>query len=274
MNVPEKAPKGKPVAFLAGILAETRARLPELHRRARVLERAAGLRSPPPSFRDALDGASELKLIAEVKRRSPSGGEIAPRLDPVGHATAYVAAGAAAVSVLTEPIHFGGSIDDLEAVTSRIPVPVLRKDFIVDELQLVEARAMGAAAVLLIVRALAPRELRSLHRRAEGLGLGVLVEAHSVAEIDAALEVGASVIGVNSRDLDDLSIDRNAAWALLARIPADRVAVAESGIGSAEEAERAAAAGADAVLVGGALSRAAAPSALVAAIARVRRHAR
>lgn len=274
MNVPEKAPKGKPGAVLAEILAGTRARLPELRRRAGALEHAAGLRAAPPSFQAALRGGAGLKLIAEVKRRSPSGGEISPRLDPVRHAAAYVAAGAAAVSVLTEPAHFGGSIDDLSAVAARVACPVLRKDFIIDELQLVEARAMGAAAVLLIVRALLPEALRSLHRRAVELGLDVLVEAHTAAEIDVALEAGGSVIGVNSRDLDDLSVDRGAAWALLARIPADRVAVAESGIAAVDDAERAAEAGADAVLVGSALSRSAAPGALVAAIAGVRRRGR
>jgi indole-3-glycerol phosphate synthase len=274
MNVPEKAPKGKPGAVLAEILAGTRARLAEPRRRSAALERAAGLSAAPPSFQAALRGGAGLKLIAEVKRRSPSGGEISPRLDPARHAAAYVAAGAAAVSVLTEPAHFGGSIDDLGAVAARVGCPVLRKDFIIDELQLVEARAMGAAAVLLIVRALPCEALRSLHRRAGELGLDVLVEAHTAAEIDAALEAGAAVIGVNSRDLEDLSVDRDAAWALLARIPADRIAVAESGIASADDAEGAARAGADAVLVGSALSRAAAPGALVAGIAGVRRRGR
>lgn len=274
MNVPEKAPKGKPGAVLAEILAGTRARLAELRNRSAALERAAGLSAAPPSFQAALRGGAGLKLIAEVKRRSPSGGEISPRLDPARHAAAYVAAGASAVSVLTEPAHFGGSIDDLGAVAARVGCPVLRKDFIIDELQLVEARAMGAAAVLLIVRALPREALRSLHRRAGELGLDVLVEAHTAIEIDAALEAGAAVIGVNSRDLEDLSVDRDAAWALLARIPADRIAVAESGIASVDDAEGAASAGADAVLVGSALSRAAAPGALVAGIAGVRRRGR
>ncbi|MGH7591972.1 MAG: indole-3-glycerol phosphate synthase TrpC [Gemmatimonadales bacterium] len=274
MNVPENAPKGKMGSVLAEILAGTRARLPELRQRRGDLEGAAARRPTPPSFHDALSPGPTLKLIAEVKRRSPSGGDIARGLDPVAHAKAYAAAGASVVSVLTEPAHFGGSIDDLAAVVADIPLPVLRKDFIVDELQLVEARAMGAAAVLLIVRALGAVQLRSLLTTCAALELGALVEAHTAAEVELALDAGASVIGINSRDLDDLSIDRSAAWALLARIPAGRVAVAESAIGSADDAELAAVAGADAVLVGSALSRAARPEALAASIIGVRRRGR
>ncbi|MGH7533897.1 MAG: indole-3-glycerol phosphate synthase TrpC, partial [Gemmatimonadales bacterium] len=216
MNIPENAPKGKTGSVLAQILAGTRARLPELRRRRGELEQAAARRPAPPSFRDALSPGPHLKLIAEVKRRSPSGGEISGGLDPVRHARAYAAAGASVVSVLTESAHFGGSIDDLAAVAAEIPLPVLRKDFIVDELQLVEARALGAAAVLLLVRALAAVELRSLLTTCAALALGALVEAHTAAEVDLALDAGASVIGINSRDLDDLSVDRAAAWALLA----------------------------------------------------------
>lgn len=274
MNVPENAPKGKTGSVIGAIVAGTRDRLPELRRSAGGLERAAARRPAPPSFRDALAPGPRLGLIAEVKRRSPSGGDIARRLDPAEHAKAYAAAGAAAVSVLTEPAHFGGSIADLTAVAAQVSLPVLRKDFIIDELQLVEARAAGAAAALLIVRVLSLAELRQLLLRCDALGLGALVEAHTAAEVDIALEAGASVIGVNSRDLDDLTIDRRAAWALLARIPADRVAVAESGISSADDAELAAAAGADAVLVGSALSRATAPAALAASINGVRRRGR
>ncbi|MGB7211466.1 MAG: indole-3-glycerol phosphate synthase TrpC [Gemmatimonadales bacterium] len=274
MNVPENAPKGKTGSVLDEILAGTRARLPALARRAGDLERAAAVRPAPPSFRDALSVGPRLKLIAEVKRRSPSGGEISRGLDPVAHAKAYAAAGASAVSVLTEPAHFGGSIEDLTAVAAEIPLPVLRKDFILDELQLVEARAAGAAAVLLIVRALSRVELRTLLRGCGTLGLGALVEAHTASEVDVALEAGALVIGINSRDLDDLTIDHSAAWALLSRIPADRVAVAESGISTADDAAIAAAAGADAVLVGGALSRAKSPTALAASMTGVERRGR
>ncbi|HEU5359501.1 MAG TPA: indole-3-glycerol phosphate synthase TrpC [Gemmatimonadales bacterium] len=274
MNLPEHGPKGKSGDVLAGILAETRTRIPALRLRQAELERAAAARPDPPSFRAALRAGDGLALIAEVKRRSPSEGVISSRLDPVAHARSYAAAGARAISVLTEPTRFGGSIDDLEAVVARVPTPVLRKDFIVDEIQLVEARAAGAAAVLLIVRALSARELPALLRAANGLGLGTLVEAHSALEVDAALEAGAMIIGVNSRDLADLRIDRDAAWALLARVPADRVAVAESGIASAADAAQAAAAGADAVLVGSALSRSASPAPLVASIVGVPRRGR
>ena len=274
MNLPEKGPKGKSADVLAGILAETRAGIPALRLRQAELERAAAARPAPPPFRDALKAGRGLALIAEVKRRSPSEGVIAPRLDPVAHARTYAAAGARAVSVLTEATRFGGSIGDLEAVVARVTVPVLRKDFIVDELQLVEARAAGAAAVLLIVRALSSRELPALLRAADGLGLGTLVEAHSALEVDAALEAGAGVIGINSRDLSDLRVDPGAAWALISRVPADRVAVAESGIASAADAALAAEAGADAVLVGSALSRSVSPAPLVTAIVGVPRRGR
>lgn len=274
MNLPEKGPKGKSGDVLAGILVETRTRLAALRLRQAELERAAAARPDPPSFLGALRAGRGLALIAEVKRRSPSEGVIAARLDPAAHARSYAAAGARAVSVLTEPTRFGGSIGDLEAVVAGVSVPVLRKDFIVDEIQLVEARAAGAAAVLLIVRALSSRELPALLRAASALGLGTLVEAHSALEVDVALEAGAPVVGINSRDLSDLRVDPGAAWALISRVPADRVAVAESGIASAADAAAAAEAGADAVLVGSALSRSTAPAPLVSAIAGVPRRGR
>lgn len=259
---------------LERIVAETRGRLPALRRGFRSLEAAAARRPDPPSFLEALRPGQQLRLIAEVKRRSPSAGEIAPELDPVEHALSYAAEGAAAVSVLTEPSFFGGSLEDVEKVTSRVAIPVLRKDFILDEVQLVEARAAGASAVLLIVRILSAAELRRLLAAASGLRLGALVEAHDAGEVDAAAEAGAAVIGINSRDLDDFTIDRGAAWELLRRVPPDRVAVAESGIAAVADAESAAAAGADAVLVGTALSKAPDPRRLVAALAGVGRRGR
>ncbi|MFI5235259.1 MAG: indole-3-glycerol-phosphate synthase [Gemmatimonadales bacterium] len=265
MNLPEKGPKGKtsgPGTVLEGILAETRGRLPAILARRKSLEAAAERRPAPPSFRGALTG-SGVALIAEVKRRSPSAGIIAADLDPAAHAAVYVRAGAAAVSVLTELNHFGGSLADLEMVAARVGVPVLRKDFIIDEVQLLEARAAGAAAALLIVRALPARRLRELLDFSEGLGLGALVETHTAAEVDLALEAGAGVIGVNSRDLDTFEVNVDRAWELLGQIPPDRAAVAESGMANGADVARAAGAGADAVLIGGALSALPDPAALV-----------
>jgi indole-3-glycerol phosphate synthase len=247
---------------LERILADTRAALPALRGRGREVERLAADRLPPPAFASGLRGPT-VALIAEVKRRSPSAGEIRATLDPVGHALAYAEQGASAISVLTDGPHFGGSIADLEAVADRVRVPVLRKDFILDELQIAEARAAGAAAVLLIVRALAESRLRELLGVAARWGLETLVEVHDARELDVALDVGAPVIGVNSRNLDTFSIDIEAAWPLLRRIPADRVAIAESGMATAADVALAARQGADAVLIGTALSSASDPRALV-----------
>jgi indole-3-glycerol phosphate synthase len=213
-------------------------------------------------------------LVAEVKRRSPSRGLIAPGLDPVAQAAAYERGGAAAISVLTDGPHFGGSLEDLRRVAEVVSRPVLRKDFILDERQVLEARAAGASAVLLLVRALPAARLRALLRLATDLGLEGLVEAHGAGELGAALDSGARVVGINSRDLDTFVIDTERAWPLLARIPADRVAVAESGLATRADVERAAEAGADAVLVGTALSASAAPAELARALAAVPRRGR
>jgi len=213
-------------------------------------------------------------LIAEVKRRSPSAGTINAGLDPIAHAARYAEGGAAAISVLTEGPHFGGSVDDLVAVRSRVGVPVLRKDFILDELQLIEARALGASAALLIVRILSPERLERLIAFSRDLQLATLVETHTAAEIDVALTAGAEIIGVNSRDLDDFTLDPDSAWQLLADLPSDRLAVAESAMHTLGDVEQAAAAGADAVLIGTALSSAADPATAVREFASVVRRAR
>jgi indole-3-glycerol phosphate synthase len=215
-----------------------------------------------------------LALIAEVKRRSPSAGEIAATLDPVEHAKSYAKAGAAGISVLTDGPFFGGSLDDLRSVAAAVEVPVLRKDFILDELQIAEARAAGAAAILLIVRALAPDRLKALGRAAVDWELDTLVEIHNARELDTALNQGFQLIGVNSRDLDSFTIDVQAAWALIARIPSDVVAVAESGMATEEDVRRAAAAGADAVLIGTALSASPDPSGLASRLGAVPRSGR
>jgi indole-3-glycerol phosphate synthase len=255
------------------ILASTRLDLPALGRRRSVLEREAADRPRPPSLRDALR-RERVRVVAEVKRRSPSAGVIREDLEPGERAVLYAEHGAAAISVLTDGPHFGGSVADLRLAASKVSVPVLRKDFILDELQIVEARAAGAAAVLLIVRALSPERLPSLLKSARSAGLDALVEVHTESELTRALEAGADIVGVNSRDLDTFRIDVTSAWELLATVPNEVVAVAESGMHGREDVERAAAAGADAVLIGTALSAAADPARLLRELAEVPRRDR
>jgi len=222
--------------------------------------------SPPPrDFVGALRRAPVPAVIAEVKRASPSAGPIAER-DPAERARAYEAGGAAALSVLTEPRHFGGSLADLRAARWAASLPVLRKDFLVHPSQLIESRAAGADAVLLIAAALADDELSALLAVARDLGLGVLLEAHAEEDLERALATGAEVVGVNARDLETLEVDGERAMRLLARVPGDRIAVLESGISRPEQAARAAAAGARALLVGEALMRAEDPAALIRAL--------
>lgn len=226
-----------------------------------------------PGFASALRGP-QVAVIAEIKRRSPSAGAINPALDPVALARQYAAGHAAAISVLTEPEWFGGSLTDLERVVEAVGVPVLRKDFLVAEEQLLEARAAGASAVLLIVRAMVPARLAELTAFAAELGMDALVEAHGADEVARAADAGARVIGVNSRDLDTLAVELPSALAHIASVPSGCVAVAESGISSAEGVTAAAAAGADAVLVGAALAGTAAPGRLLATLVGVERRGR
>jgi len=255
------------------ILDSTRRGLPSLRQRRGALEREAGSRPPPPSLRRALRG-ERIAVVAEVKRRSPSAGVIRDDLDPGERADLYARHGAAAISVLTDHPHFGGSIEDLRAAAARVEVPVLRKDFILDELQVIEARAAGAAAVLLIARVLPPARMQALLGCARDAGLEALVEVHTEAELHRALGAGAECVGVNSRDLDTFRIDVAGAWHLLAMVPAEHVAVAESGMHGPEDVDRAAAAGADAVLVGTALSAATDPAGLLRQLTQVRRRGR
>jgi indole-3-glycerol phosphate synthase len=258
---------------LERILATTRDTLPALHRRREEIERRAAAAPGRPAFLSRWD-RSRLALIAEVKRRSPSQGSISAGLDPVAHAIAYAAAGASAISILTDRPFFGGSLDDLRAVAGRVEIPLLRKDFILDELQVAEARAAGASAVLLIVRALPPERLSALTVAARDWDLATMVEVHDARELDLALATDAPVIGVNSRNLDTFEIEVDAAWALIGRIPPERVVIAESGMASEADARRAAEAGADGVLIGTALSRAADPSAFAGAVAMLPRRSR
>jgi indole-3-glycerol phosphate synthase len=206
-------------------------------------------------FARALLSGPCVSVIAEVKRRSPSGGAIQETADPATVARAYKAGGASAVSVLTDQKYFGGSLSDLEAVTAAVDLPVIRKDFIIDELQVLEAAAAGASAILLIVRLLDPDQLRKLRETAEECGMEALVEVHADDELTAATESGARIIGVNNRDLDTLAIDLSVSERLVPRIPPGTIAVAESGIRSATDVQRMANAGAHAVLVGEALMR-------------------
>lgn len=264
--VPAGGPLGRLTTAALARAEAAASLLGELRARARDLP-------PPPPFAERLL-CDRVAVIAEVKRASPSKGAIAPGLDAAAQAAAYERGGAAAVSVLTEPEQFGGSLDDLAAVTARVGLPAIRKDFIVDAVQLWEARVAGAAAALLIVRALAPDRLAHLADAAREIGLEVLVEIRDEAELARALAVDAQVIGVNNRDLETLVIHRETARTLIPRIPGDRVAVAESGIRGAGDVVAAGEAGADAVLVGSVISAASDPEAAVRALAGVPRRAR
>jgi indole-3-glycerol phosphate synthase len=259
-----------PQTRLDALLTAARRRVAGLKPQARDLERRAATAPAPRAFEDALDGRV-LGVIAELKRRSPSAGAIREALDPVSHAQAYERGGAVAISVLTDEAHFGGSLQDLTRVATAVSVPVLRKDFILDELQLFEARVAGASAVLLIVRALAAGRLAALAGAARDQGLGVLVEVHAEAELEQALAVAPTAVGVNSRDLATFTVDLAVAERLVARVPGGVPAVAESGIETRADVERMAAAGADLVLVGTSVARMEDPEAAVRALTGVRR---
>ncbi len=244
-------------------LARREAAVP-LERLREQLAAAPGPRDPMPAFR--APGAS---VIAEVKRRSPSKGDLADIPDPAALAAAYARGGAAAISVLTEERRFQGSLDDLRAVRAAVETPLLRKDFIVTDYQLVEARAAGADLVLLIVAALDDARLRELHAHARELGLTVLVEVHDAAETERAVELGAELIGVNARNLKTLAVDPDTFGRLAPLIPDDRVKVAESGIGGPDDVKRYVAEGADVVLVGEALVKDGDPEGAVRAMTGV-----
>ena len=258
---------------LGGILASARERVERLRPAARELERRAALVPTPRPFGGRRPDGS-VGVIAEVKRRSPTAGAIQATLDVVAHARAYAAGDAVAISVLTEEAYFGGSLQDLSRVVGSVELPVLRKDFILDELQLLEARGAGAAAVLVISRILPAARLRDLAREALRLGLGVLVEVHTTAELNAALALEGVAVGVNCRDLDSFAIDLATAERLLPLVPPEVVAVAESGIETRSDVERMAVAGADHVLVGTALARLADPGPAVRALGGVSRRPR
>jgi indole-3-glycerol phosphate synthase len=217
------------------------------------------------AFAQALRGATSSRapfnVIAECKRRSPSRGVLRMSYDPVALAEGYVNAGAAAISILTEPTFFDGSLDHLRAVRqAATSTPLLRKDFIVDEYQLLEARAAGADAILLIVAALDDERLRVLREQAENLGLAVLVEVHTAEELERAQRSGANIIGVNSRNLKTLAVSLDTAFALVEQMDDETIAVAESGIKSRQDLDALRASGYDAFLVGERLMTADDPS--------------
>ena len=241
--------------YLADILAAHRARAAQERRPlTELVQRAAG--TPAPRDFTAALRADGLSCVAEIKRRSPSKGALDSALQPDLVAKEYVAGGAACLSVLTDEEFFGGSPADLSAARQAAGLPVLRKDFTVQEADVADARIMGADAVLLIVAALDDDELRRLAALSAELGLAALVEVHDDDELERALSAGARLVGVNQRDLRTFAVDHERACALAARIPAGVTAVAESGIRDADDARRLADAGYDAILVGETLVRA------------------
>jgi indole-3-glycerol phosphate synthase len=217
------------------------------------VERAALDRSPALDARAALQRDATIKVIAEVKRASPSRGSLAEIPDPAELARQYERGGASAISVLTEERRFGGSLADLEAVRAAVGIPVLRKDFIADPYQVLEARAAGADLVLLIVAALDDTVLRSLHDLILDLGMTPLVETHDADEVRRAVDLGAGVIGVNARDLSTFELDRDLFGRLAPSIPEGTVRIAESAVSTLADVEHYRRAGADVVLVGEAL---------------------
>jgi len=246
-------------SVLDEILAHKREELADAKRRVSpdaMRARAADRDEPTRGFRAALTRAPQPRVVAELKRRSPSRGEIRPDFDPVGCAKSYADAGAAALSVLTDRRYFGGELGLLDAVRREVALPLLRKDFVLDPYQVDEARAHGADAVLLIARALRGDELLGLRERAAHLGLDALVEVHDEAELDRALEAGADLVGINNRDLASFETDLRITERLAPRLAGRGVVVvAESGIFTHADVRRLEAAGADAVLVGEALMR-------------------
>jgi len=245
------------VSVLDRIVEATRE---EVDRRRDVVSLAdleAALSGRPESrpFQEALTRPG-ISLIAEHKRRSPSAGAIREGVDVVEIVQAYERGGAAALSVLTEPFHFGGSLDDLRAARGATNLPVLRKDFIVDPYQLYESAAAGADAILLIVATLEADALATLHREARALDLDVLVEVHDEEELRGALEVDADVIGINNRDLGDFTVNIERTYELLSDVPAGKTVVSESGFSSRDQLDDLDRVGVDAVLVGETLMRA------------------
>jgi indole-3-glycerol phosphate synthase len=242
-------------SIIEGVREDLAARRLSMGRLHEALEMAPAVRDCLPSLL-----AEDISVIAEVKRSSPSKGALATISDPAGLAAQYEEAGAHVVSVLTEQRRFGGSLADLDAVRKVIDLPILRKDFMVDEYQFYEARAHGADVVLLIVAALSKYQLEDYYHLAKELGMRSLIEVHTHDELERALEISPEIIGVNSRNLKTLDVDARAFTELIPQIPSTIARVAESGISTREEVVFAQQCGATAILVGEALVRSESPS--------------
>lgn len=263
---PPTGPLGRLSSASAGRAASSRASRPFQAQMAEALQAPAG-----PDLLRRLSSRPDVAVIAELKRRSPSKGAINEALDAATQVTAYAQGGASAFSILTEPAEFGGSLADLEMAAALSVGPCIRKDFITDAVQLVEARRAGASAALLIARALPSALLHELVFVARTLGLEPVVEVRDETQLGDALASGALLIGVNNRNLETLEIDARISASLLPLIPGTHVAIYESGVDDRSGVEHAAACGADAVLVGSSVSAASAPSAAVAALTGVPR---
>ena len=251
--------------YLDGILAVHRERAAADSRSVDEMASAASTLSPARGFADRLrrDSSDGLAVISEIKRRSPSKGDLNADLDPAELADRYAAGGASCLSVLTDADHFGGSVDDLRRARAAVSLPVLRKDFTVDRRDVLDARLMGADCVLLIAAALSAEELIDFHRLAVSVGLDVLVEIHDENELEVALAAGADLIGVNQRDLVTFEVDHRRAVRMASVIPDHVVKVAESGVRGPEDAGELRRAGYHAVLVGETLVTSGDPSATV-----------
>ncbi len=246
--------------FLQKVTAETRERiavarangyLPKLRKRAEM----AASQNESGRFRKAISRPDSINIIAEIKRASPSKGVIKTGVDAAKIAKLYAAGGAAAISVLTEPNHFDGSLSDLVSVARSVDLPILRKDFIVDEYQIIEAAAAGASAILLIVAALPVDGIRSLHQTAANFGLDVLVEVHDSREFDTAIDIEAEIIGVNNRDLHSLEVSLDTSRRVIQRRPDGVVVIAESGFTTRDEIDELRGLGYDGFLIGETLMR-------------------
>jgi indole-3-glycerol phosphate synthase len=258
------------MSVLDKILERSRAQVAE-RRALRPMERVQAVMAEAPArrpFGPALSRSGRVNVIAEYKRRSPSRGVIREDLSPQTVAHAYAAAGAAALSVLTDQEFFGGQLDHLTAARAAVDVPVIRKDFIVDAYQIWEARAAGADAVLLIVAALSDAELVALLAEAAAARVEVLVEVHDAAELDRALAAGATIVGVNNRNLKTMDVRLDTAVELAPRFPAGVIKVAESGIKTGADIQRLRAAGFDAFLIGEHLMSSPDPGAALGALLR------
>jgi indole-3-glycerol phosphate synthase len=239
--------------LLEAILAATRraVTLRRTREPRHALEARALMRTPSGArFRAAVSTPQRINVIAECKRRSPSRGVLRHDYDPVALARSYQAGGAVALSILTEPTFFDGALAHLAAVRDAVPLPLLRKDFVVDEYQLLEARAHGADAVLLIAAALSDEPLQTLRRQAYELGMAALVEVHDVRELDRAMAAGAEIVGINNRNLRTLEIDTGVSEEIARHLPADAVAVSESGLRTQDDLLRLRDAGYHAFLIG------------------------